>query len=344
MAQVEKLLIFLASPGDVPEERSYVEEVIGELNRTVAPDKEVVLQVVRWEKDTFPGYGSDAQAIVNKQIAEMAKYSLFIGIMWNRLGTPTPRSESGTVEEFERAAAALAQQGKPEIWFYFREAPAELITDDQRAKVQAFKARIQANGLPCSYGTAIEFRDKLRQQMTLWLERRQAKPQSSAELQISSLIRLLSQRAEAIQLDLEEVIKELERLHKGQAIEKLRELEARFVALHEKHLTAIKTGDLGLSHEIVGDIHELLAKVRDVVSATVGATGREWFASLNRRYINTPDRAADPQYAAVQDDLLKLHQATTARTSAMHYPGKAPATTAHALIDLAFGMAAPAKN
>src|SRR5450432_2908525 len=106
MPQVDKLFIFLASPGDVSIERRHVEEVVADLNRTVASDKGVILQVVRWEDDAFPGYGQDAQALINAQIAKMADYALFVGIMWNRLGTPTPRGASGTVEEFEAAAMA----------------------------------------------------------------------------------------------------------------------------------------------------------------------------------------------------------------------------------------------
>ena len=51
MPQVEKLFVFLASPSDVLTERRIVEEVIAELNRTVAPEKGVVLQTVRWEND-----------------------------------------------------------------------------------------------------------------------------------------------------------------------------------------------------------------------------------------------------------------------------------------------------
>src|ERR1051325_5651239 len=111
MAQVEKLLIFLASPGDVRNERRYVQEVVDELNRTIASQKNIVLEVVSWENNAVPGYGMDAQALINAQIATMAKYSLFVGIMWNRLGTPTPRAASGTVEEFDRAVAALEQHG-----------------------------------------------------------------------------------------------------------------------------------------------------------------------------------------------------------------------------------------
>src|SRR6266849_2814383 len=106
MPKVEKLLIFLASPGDVPTERRHVKEVADEINRTIAPGKGVVLEVVRWETHTFPGYGKDPQSLVNEQIAAMRSYALFVGIMWNRIGTPTPRAESGTVEEFERAKAA----------------------------------------------------------------------------------------------------------------------------------------------------------------------------------------------------------------------------------------------
>jgi hypothetical protein len=190
MAQVEKLLIFLASPGDVPNERRYVREAVEQLNRTVAPQKGIVLQVVSWENDTFPGYGMDAQALINTQIAEMAKHSLFVGIMWNRIGTLTPRAASGTVEEFERAVAALAQHGQPDIWFYFREAAAKLDTDEQleqRKRVLEFRKRVQANGLPWSYKRPSDIRDKFLNQMILWLtspNREAAATQSGPEAQL----------------------------------------------------------------------------------------------------------------------------------------------------------------
>jgi hypothetical protein len=172
MAQVEKLLIFLASPGDVPKERRYVQEVIDDLNHTIASQKGIVLQVVSWESDAIPGYGMDAQALINAQIAEMAMYSLFVGIMWNRFGTPTPRAASGTVEEFERAVTASKQHGQPAIWFYFREAPASLDTEEQleqRKNVLEFKKRVQANGMPWLYKSPSDFQDTFRKQMTIWL-------------------------------------------------------------------------------------------------------------------------------------------------------------------------------
>ena len=91
MAQVEKLFIFLASAGDVPNERRYVQEVVDELNQTVASARGIVLQVVSWENDAFPGYGMDAQALLNVQIAEMAKVLAFrrhyVESAWNAYPT-----------------------------------------------------------------------------------------------------------------------------------------------------------------------------------------------------------------------------------------------------------------
>jgi hypothetical protein len=175
MSYVKKRLIFFASPGDIKTERRYAEEVLVDLNRTVAADKGVVLQAVRWEKDAFPGYGQDAQSLINKQIADMAECALFVGMMWNRLGKETPRAASGTVEEFDRAVDAFKQKRQPEIWFYFRQYRSKLDTEDQleqRKKVLDFKQKLEANGIVWTYITPADFRDKFRGQLTLWLTRR----------------------------------------------------------------------------------------------------------------------------------------------------------------------------
>ncbi|MEG4301749.1 hypothetical protein [Microcoleus sp. D3_18a_C4] len=178
MPQVKLLKIFLASPGDVVRERNYVIEVIDEINRTIAPSKGVRLEVVRSEENVFPGYNPEGgQAVLNAQIANMEKYALFVGIMWNRVGTPTPRADSGTIEEFERAVEALESKGQPQIWFYFRLSPASLNTKgewEQRGNVLDFKNRIQPRALICDYKNSSNFRDQFRNHITLWLNERQA--------------------------------------------------------------------------------------------------------------------------------------------------------------------------
>lgn len=172
MPQVEKLKIFLASPSDVPTERRHVGKVIEEINRTVAANKGIVLEVVS-SANAFPSYGKDGQAILNEQIGNMQEYELFIGIMWNRIGTPTPRAKSGTVEEFGRAVKALVRKGKPQVWFYFREAPVHLTTKEelrQREETLEFKANFRrGKGLFWEYKTPANFRDLLRGHLTLWL-------------------------------------------------------------------------------------------------------------------------------------------------------------------------------
>jgi hypothetical protein len=179
MTNVERLLIFVASPSDVSREREYVEHVVAELNRSVAFDKNVVLQVIRWERNTFPAYGNDPQALVNAQIGEMAKCALFVGIMWSRAGTRTPRAESGTIEEFERAVASRQRYRRPEIWFYFRTTPISFGTQDQiqqAANVLAFKKRVQKRGLTPAYKNPGQFKDLFRQNVTQWLSARKLTP------------------------------------------------------------------------------------------------------------------------------------------------------------------------
>jgi hypothetical protein len=188
MPQVEKLKIFLASPSDVATERRHVGKVIEEINRTVAADKGIVLEVVSSE-NAFPGYGKDGQAILNEQIGKMQEYELFIGIMWNRIGTPTPRAKSGTAEEFGRAVTALKRKRKPLVWFYFREAPVHLTTIEdlrQREEALKFKAKFRGKGLFREYKTPANFRDQLREHLTLWLNEYTSgasKPRTAAKKQ-----------------------------------------------------------------------------------------------------------------------------------------------------------------
>ncbi len=174
MLHVEHLLIFLASPGDVPRERKYVDEMVTEVNRTVANPRGIVLTVRRWERDTFAEYGGDPQSLVNAQIADMKQYALFVGIMWSRLGTPTKNALSGTVEEFDRAVVARrrTRPARPSIMFFFRDAPFNPTHQDemdQKGKVLEFRKRVQRGGLTASYKTPLQFRDEFRNQLILWL-------------------------------------------------------------------------------------------------------------------------------------------------------------------------------
>lgn len=149
MARTETVLtIFVASPGDVTEERNRLEDAVTDWNRTWARDQGLRLELFRWESDVFPGIGLDAQDVVNQQIP--SDYDLFLGIMWSRFGTPTLRAGSGTVEEFEQALARRSSGlNEPGVFFYFKDAPVppSKINVDQLKAVQEFKDRVGKDGV-----------------------------------------------------------------------------------------------------------------------------------------------------------------------------------------------------
>jgi hypothetical protein len=109
MTQVEKLKIFLASPTDVARERRSVHAVVDEINQTVAPALHIALEVVDSSR-AIPGFGKDGQAIIDEQMGDMQEYALVVVIFWKRIGTPTRRDISGTVEELNRAIQTLRRR------------------------------------------------------------------------------------------------------------------------------------------------------------------------------------------------------------------------------------------
>jgi hypothetical protein len=172
MPKVELIRVFLASPGDVETERTIVREVINAVNQTIGEDKGIRFELVSWETDSIPAYGRDAQAILNEQIGDMAKIDLFVGIMWNRFGSATPRAESGTEEEFRRAVESLQNNGKPEIMFYFNRTAFDASTSEegeQKVKVLKFKEEMRKNGLTQDYSSTEEFRELFRTHLEKWL-------------------------------------------------------------------------------------------------------------------------------------------------------------------------------
>jgi hypothetical protein len=147
MPRTERVLsIFLASPGDVSYERSRVGNFVSEWNDLWGPELGIHLELLKWETHAFPAAGSDAQDVINSQIED--EYDIFVGIMWHRIGTPTPRAASGTEEEFGRALKRFRSEGRPHLMFYFKDAPIPMDADSsQVAAVAQFKARISAEGV-----------------------------------------------------------------------------------------------------------------------------------------------------------------------------------------------------
>jgi hypothetical protein len=107
-------------------------------------------------------YGFDAEA--------KDRGLIFLGIFWSRIGTPTGRYASGTVEEFELAYDKW-QKAKESVtlMIYFKEAalsPHDLDTD-QLAQIQRLRSRLPSSGgLYWTFKTVDEFETTVRLHLT----------------------------------------------------------------------------------------------------------------------------------------------------------------------------------
>jgi Domain of unknown function (DUF4062) len=164
---VRNLTVFVASPSDVLEERTKVDEVVLELNTVQAPQNALRFDLVKWETHIAPGIGEDPQDVINKQIPN---YDVFIGIMYCRFGSPTNRADSGTVEEFEQAKRHWNAGHSLKIMFYFKNEPIAPTDVDpiQLQKVQQFKDSLKISGvLYKEFTTSTDFEKKLRMDLSM---------------------------------------------------------------------------------------------------------------------------------------------------------------------------------
>lgn len=143
MTEVRKVIrAFLASPGGLDIERKIARDVVNEFNEIWADQLGFQVELMGWE-ETVAGFGR-AQELINQDVD---KCDLFIGMMWNRWGTP-PDTEgkytSGFHEEFDRCMQRRETAGQPEICIYFKDVPEEQLADpgQELGKVLAFKKQI----------------------------------------------------------------------------------------------------------------------------------------------------------------------------------------------------------
>lgn len=143
-----------------------MEGVVEELNRGIAAELGYVLELVRWETHARPGIGTDAQAVINGQLPDP---DIVIGFFWKRLGSPTPRADSGTAEEIDGAIARWTNDDRIELLVYFNQEPYSPHAQElaQIEKLFAFKAKLADRGvLYWEYTGADEFEDTVRQHLT----------------------------------------------------------------------------------------------------------------------------------------------------------------------------------
>lgn len=163
MPMVVKLYrVVIASPSDVRTERRAIEEVLKDWNLHHTRELGVALHPAKWETDAAPIQALRPQEAINQQVVEGA--DLLIGVFWTRLGTPTGKAESGTLEEIQ----LMKEQGGPVlIYFSKRPIPTDGLDPDEYKRVLVFKRQCREDGLYSEYGSIAEFKRKLFRHLSL---------------------------------------------------------------------------------------------------------------------------------------------------------------------------------
>ncbi|HMJ36662.1 MAG TPA: DUF4062 domain-containing protein [Baekduia sp.] len=127
-APIQRLTIFLASPGGLEAERAAVREVCRDFDAALARSG-WQLTVLGWE-DLGPASGR-AQSNINPDVDAC---DVLIALLGDRLGTPTGGHESGFAEEWRRAHERSRRTGSPDLWLFRRPLASEEPEEDPEIK------------------------------------------------------------------------------------------------------------------------------------------------------------------------------------------------------------------
>lgn len=159
------ILVFISSPGDCAATRAVARRTVAKLNeKPEVQQAGLYFRALLWE-ELPPGVveAGDFQKRINRVMKSLGydTYGIYVGIMKGRIGTPTPRFASGTIEEFELSLRSRQQTGTPsEILFYFLDAG---LTIDP--KVVAFKRGLTQRQIIYAEVTEDDFGPRLEQNL-----------------------------------------------------------------------------------------------------------------------------------------------------------------------------------
>lgn len=144
MKEIKQIKIFISCPGDIIDELSSIQLIIEEINKTSGKQNLYNLELLNWKTDTYTQVGTDAQEVITNQLE--SEYDILVGLLWQKIGTPTKREKSGTIEEINRA---ISNDEKEQL-IYFKTTPPDnlnLIDPDQLSKINSFKKELSSKGV-----------------------------------------------------------------------------------------------------------------------------------------------------------------------------------------------------
>jgi hypothetical protein len=151
----------LISPSDVEKERDAIESVANHWNAQIGRGLEAAVEMVRWESHARPDMSGPPQDVINRQMVDDCDFG--IAVFWSRLGSPTAKHPSGSVEEIERL---IAKGANVMVYFSSAAVPQERLRDDQFSKLQEIRKNYQERGLLATYESVEALKTKVTLHLT----------------------------------------------------------------------------------------------------------------------------------------------------------------------------------
>ncbi len=159
--------VFIASPGDVQNERDAACQVVHQWNAVHSLKKSILIEPVRVETHSHAVQGGHPQDLINGQLLD--RCDLLVAILWSRLGTPTNTDPSGTVQEIREFAA---KKGAERVLLFFCDRDFSSNADlDQVQAVRDFKNSVKQECLYIPYTAVNDFAEQFRHQLDMALNR-----------------------------------------------------------------------------------------------------------------------------------------------------------------------------
>ncbi len=194
-----RVRVFLASPGDVAEERGLARAVIDRLRHEFRYKDRIKFETVAWDQP-YAAVSQEAtltpQAAIAKGLPKPSECDVVIVVFWSRMGTPLPAEStkpdgspylSGTEWEFWNAVDSARERRYPTVWLYRRtQIPNPSFDDPQYEEIKKQWHRVEVFfnsfsdddgtilGSINEYETPEAFKAKLEDHLRGWLERRLA--------------------------------------------------------------------------------------------------------------------------------------------------------------------------
>lgn len=170
MAESVKILrVVVASPTDVNAERDRVLSVVEDLNKGVAADRRLRLEVIRWETDSYPGFHLEGPQGLIDPILRIEDSDIVIGIFWKRFGTPSKEGTTGTEHEIRNSYGAWLKYKRPQVMVYFNQKSSTPQSQEEAAQwgeVLKFRKDFPEEGLWWPYNGTAQFERLLRTHLT----------------------------------------------------------------------------------------------------------------------------------------------------------------------------------